>query len=99
MRSRITSLFRKRLRQLPKEARRDALKAYRLWKQDPFHSSLQFKEIVITKNKSLWSVRTELDHRALGTRPETDLMIWHGIGAHAEYDKLVETRRAKKKKL
>ena len=97
MRSRITRDFRKCYRTLPVEARRDALKAYRLWKADPFRLGLQFKEIEITKNKSLWSVRTELGYRALGTRPEADLVVWHWVGSHAGYDKLIDARRARKK--
>lgn len=97
MRSRLTSAFRKSYRQLPTDARRDALKAYRLWKQNAFHSSLQFKEIEIMKSKSFWSVRTELGYRALGTKPEDDLIVWHWVGSHAEYDKLIVARRAKKR--
>ena len=97
MRSHLTTAFRKAYRALPADARRDAQKAYRLWQKTPFHSSLQFKEIVITKTKSLWSVRTELDYRALGTRPEPDLIVWHWIGTHAEYDGLVTARRTRKR--
>jgi hypothetical protein len=97
MRSRITPAFRRCYRQLPADARRDARKAYRLWQQDAFHPSLQFKEIEITKNKSFWSVRTELGYRALGMKPEADVIVWHWVGPHAEYDRLIEARRAKKK--
>ncbi len=97
MRSQITDAFRKHFRRLPTDARRDALKAYRLWKQDPSRLSLQFKEIKITKTKSFWSVRTELGYRALGTRPEPDLVVWHWVGSHAEYDHLIQARRAQKK--
>ena len=73
------------------------MKAYRLWKADPFRLGLQFKESEITKNKSLWSVRTELGYRALATRPEPDLLVRHWVGSHAEYDKLIDARRARKK--
>ncbi len=99
MRSRITEAFRKCYRKLPPDARRDALKAYRIWKTDPFRLGLQFKEIEITKNKSLWSVRTELGYRALATRPEPDLLVWHWVGPHAEYDKPIDARRARKKQM
>jgi hypothetical protein len=50
-----------------------------------------------TQSKSFWSVRTELGYRALGLRPKPDLVVWHWIGPHAEYDKLIEARLAKKK--
>ncbi len=96
MRSETNDTFRKLYRKLPAEARRDALKAYRLWKNDPYHPSLHFKEIKISKSKSLWSVRTELGYRVLGKRPEADRVIWGWVGTHAEYDRLIEARRAKK---
>lgn len=99
MRSGTNDTFRRLYRKLPAEARRDALKAYRLWKINPHHQSLHFKEIKITKNKSLWSVRTELGFRALGKRPAADLVIWGWIGTHAEYDRLIDARRAKKSSL
>ena len=75
MRSQITDTFRKSSRRLPADARRDTQRAYRLWKQEPFHTHLHFKEIKITQTKSFWSVRTELGYRALGTRPEADLVV------------------------
>ena len=99
MRSRITDTFRKAYRRLPPDARRDAQRAYRFWQDDPFHGSLQFKEIKITPTKSFWSVRTELGYRALGTRPEPNVVVWHWIGTHAEYDTLINTRRARKKQM
>ena len=96
MRSQTTEAFRRCFRRLPLEVQRDALKAYRLWKQNPYHASFQFKEIEITQTKSLWSVRTKLGYRTLGTRPEPDLMVWHWIGPHADYDKLINSRPARK---
>jgi len=96
VRSQITEAFRRHSRQLPADAQRDALKAYRLWKNDPFQTGFQFKEIEITPSKRLWSVRTKLGYRTLGTRPEPDLLVWHWIGTHAEYDKLINVRRARK---
>lgn len=80
MRSSVTAQFCKALRLLPADVRWDARKAYRLWLYSPFHPSLQFKEIEITPTVSLWSVRTGLGYRAVGTRPEPDRIVWHWIG-------------------
>jgi hypothetical protein len=96
MRSEINDTFRRLYRKLPAAARRDALKSYHLWKSDPYHPSLHFKEIKISKSKSLWSVRTELGYRVLGKRPEPDKVIWGWIGTHAQYDYLIAARRARK---
>lgn len=53
-------------------------------KSDPRHSSLQFK-----RAGRYWSVRVGLHYRALGVDvPEGILWAW--IGAHAEYDRIVE---------
>jgi len=96
MRSQITSGFRRCLRGLPKAIQKEAIKAYRLWKRDPTHPSLNFEEIEVTGKKSLWSARVTLGYRVLGGKPEPDLVVWGWIGSHAEYDKLIEARRAKK---
>ncbi len=45
MKSRRTRRFRELLRTLPKDVRRQAYAAYRLFKRDPYHSSLQFKRV------------------------------------------------------
>jgi len=96
MRSGITPTFRKLLKRLPPDARKDAIKAYRLWKTNPYHPALHFKEIKIDKIRSVWSVRTELNYRALGIKPQADLIMWYWIGPHTEYDLLITSRRAKK---
>jgi hypothetical protein len=72
--------------QLPKEARELADKNFDLLKSDPYHPSLHFKKVDITRK--LWSVRIGLQYRALGIeKPDGILWIW--IGTHAEYNKLI----------
>jgi hypothetical protein len=87
MKSRRTKTFRELLRKLPNNVKRQAYSAYRLFKRDPHHSSLQFKQV--SHKKSLYSVRIGISYRALGLRETDDLIVWFWIGSHAEYDKLL----------
>ncbi len=85
MKSKVTPEFRKLLRALPNDVRKQARDAYRLFKRDPYHPSLQFKRII----DQLYSVRVGIKYRALGLRVGDDLIIWGWIGSHADYDKRV----------
>jgi mRNA-degrading endonuclease RelE of RelBE toxin-antitoxin system len=87
MRSKITPEFRKLLRALPNDVREQAYAAYLQFKRDPYHPSLQFKEL--NKRKKLYSVRIGIKYRALRTREKDDLIVWGWIGSHADYDKRV----------
>jgi hypothetical protein len=86
VKSRTTKVFRRCLTDLPPDIRRQAVKAYRLWKQDPRHPSLQFKQVHPTK--PIWSVRVALGWRALGVMKDRET-IWFWIGSHADYDRLI----------
>jgi plasmid maintenance system killer protein len=46
------------------EIKRGARKAYRLWKENPFHPSLHFK--CINDEEKIWSVRINRGYRAIG---------------------------------
>ncbi|MBZ0288027.1 MAG: hypothetical protein K8I30_10470 [Anaerolineae bacterium] len=87
MKSKRTRQFRDLLHGLPTDAKRQAYDAYRLFKRDPYHPSLQFKRVSL--RKPLYSVRIGMGHRALGMREEDDLIVWIWIGSHADYDKLI----------
>ena len=69
---------------LPETVRQQAESAYEIFKQDPWHPSLQYKQV----GPNTYSVRIGLHHRALGIRSETTI-VWYWIGTHAEYDKLI----------
>jgi mRNA-degrading endonuclease RelE of RelBE toxin-antitoxin system len=88
MKSKVTPEFRRLLRALPKEVRAQARNAYRLFKEDPYHSSLHFKPIT-GRVKNLYSARVGAKYRALGVRLEEDVILWLWIGTHAEYDKRI----------
>jgi hypothetical protein len=69
---------------LPQHIQANARAKFDLWKTEPFHSSLQFKEL----RPSLWSVRINDNYRALAWR-KGELVIWFWIGVHGEYDRII----------
>jgi mRNA-degrading endonuclease RelE of RelBE toxin-antitoxin system len=87
VKSSVTKTFRKRLNDLPESVREQATKAYALWKEDPYHSSLQFKRV--SQRQPIYSARVSLNYRVLGLL-ESDHIYWYWIGTHDEYDKLLK---------
>ena len=87
MTSRTTKRFRKLLEGLPRHVQKQAREAYVIWMRDPWHGSLQFKQIHATR--PIFSARIGLDWRAVCIRSE-DTAIWFFIGSHADYDKLIK---------
>ena len=73
-------------KELSPELRQQARVSYKLFKQNPYHPSLHFKQIHTTK--PIYSVRVGRSYRALGIR-KGDTITWFWIGSHAEYDKLI----------
>lgn len=63
MRSSRTKSFKKLFLALPQRIKETAKKNYELWQENPFHPSLEFKEI---KSRNIWSVRVGIGWRALG---------------------------------
>ena len=86
MNSHTTDKFRKAFAELPADIQKQARQAYRLFIENPNHSSLRFKSIHPTR--PIYSVRIGLDYRAVGVRDGNDI-IWYWIGSHAEYDRLI----------
>jgi hypothetical protein len=60
--------------------------AYQLFRRDPFHPSLRFKQI--HPSRPIYAARVGLAYRALAVR-ESDEVIWFWIGSHADYDDLL----------
>ena len=87
MTSHTTKAFRKRFAGLPKEIQKNAFKSYRIWRQNPNHPSLQFKQVHATL--PIFSVRVGLGWRTVGIR-KADALIWYWIGSHDEYDTLLK---------
>jgi hypothetical protein len=82
----ITAGFLDRLRRLPDPVRQQASRAYALWRADPRHPSLQFKQV--SQRQAIYSARVGLGYRALGLW-EGDTITWFWIGSHTEYDTLL----------
>jgi plasmid maintenance system killer protein len=87
MKSSATKTFRKRLMLLPSSTQEQAEKAYELWKEDPYHPSIQFKRV--NQRQGIYSVRINLNYRALGLL-DSDCIYWYWIGTHGEYDELLK---------
>ena len=85
MKSSATPRFWKAYAELPPEIREQARKAWRLWQENPRHSSLRFE-----KKGLYWSVRISRGWRALGGFHEGTL-YWFWIGPHDEYERLIRS--------
>ena len=88
MKSSVTKTFRKRLNQLPTSVQEQAEKAYELWREDPYHNSLQFKRV--SQRQPIYSARISLNYRVLGLLESGNHIYWFWIGAHDEYDDLLK---------
>ncbi len=86
MNSRTIEDFWSFYRSLPEQIRTQAQEAFRRFQVDPFHPSLNFKEV--NKVRHLWSARVSKGYRVLGYRDD-DTITWIWIGTHGEYDKLI----------
>jgi hypothetical protein len=85
IRSTTTPRFWASFNKLPVETQEQAVGRYRLFLENPFHPSLRLKQI-----GPIWSVRVSRGYRAVATR-EGDHFAWFWIGAHDEYDRILES--------
>ena len=85
MKSSTTRRFRKAYADLPEGVQRKARLAYQLFRESPYHPSLQFKKV---DEPDIYSVRVGLGYRALGIMDDSDI-VWFWIGSHSEYDKFI----------
>ena len=77
--------FDRHFKLMPAHIRELARKTYRLWRANPWHPSLQFKEWA----PGHWSVRVGRDYRALAVERPDGAYLWWWIGPHQTYDKLL----------
>ncbi|WIG61093.1 MAG: hypothetical protein OJF49_003841 [Ktedonobacterales bacterium] len=87
MKSRRTKQFQVRFLALPDRVRQQANNAYRLFKANPARPGLDFKQV--SKEGPTYSARIGIHYRALAVR-KSEHWLWFWIGAHAEYDKLLD---------
>ena len=88
MTSKTTNRFRKAYAQLPEHVQRRAREAYRLFRDNPSHPSLRFKQVHATL--PIYSARVGLGYRARAVRDD-DTVVWFWIGTHADYDRLIRS--------
>ena len=86
MKSKTTKQFRALLAKLPKEIRRQARHAYRLFRENANHPSLQFK--LVHRSEPIYSARINIDYRAVAI-VDREVAVWFWIGSHSDYDKLL----------
>ncbi len=72
---------------LPKQVRRRASKAYRLWQQNPEAPGLHFKRVGSTR--PVYSIRIGDDYRVLGLL-QGDTVTWFWVGRYDEYERLLK---------
>ena len=84
--SRTTRRFWEAFDALPARIRRDAIRAYRKFREDPYHPGLRFKKL--EGQDDIYSVRVTLGYRALGVMTGSRI-VWYWIGTHADYDRNV----------
>ena len=77
--------FKKLFAMLPAHIQALAVKNYSLWRDNPWHPSLNFEEL----EPGRWSVRIGRDYRALGKKQADGVIVWTWIGSHESYNKLI----------
>lgn len=89
MKSRTTRVFRELFAALPAHVQKQAREAYRLFRLDPHHPGLRFKQVL--SDPRTYSARVGIGYRVVGAF-DGDTIVWYWIGSHAEYDKLLAGR-------
>jgi hypothetical protein len=83
--SKTTLSFWKFFYKLPPDIQDLAKEKYVVWKNNPYHLSIQFKELY----NGDYSARINIKYRALATKKD-DIFYWYWIGSHADYDNLIK---------
>jgi len=86
VKSTATNPFYKLLANLPGHVQQQAREAYILFRDDPYHPSLHFKQV--HPSLPVYSVRIGRGYRALGKKYDNEI-TWFWIGSHGDYDKLI----------
>jgi mRNA-degrading endonuclease RelE of RelBE toxin-antitoxin system len=76
--------FWKLYKKLDANIQKQAVKAFHLWSENPFHPSLHFK--CINSDENIWSIRISLGYRAIGVI-QNENITWFWIGSHDQYER------------
>jgi hypothetical protein len=74
-------------KELPAEVQQRDKKNYTLWKSNPNHPSLDFKQA--HTRRAIYSMKVGMGWRVLGS-VEGEVVTWFWIGSHNHYDKLLK---------
>ncbi|MEA2017378.1 MAG: hypothetical protein U9N59_02925 [Campylobacterota bacterium] len=85
--SHINQQWKKLYKNIPKDIKELSKKQYKLFKENPYHSSLHFKRV--HSSKAIFSARINLNFRTLGVLHENTI-IWFWIGSHDEYERIIK---------
>ncbi len=80
MNSRTTRGFRELFSALRAQVKNQARDAYRLFRQNPAHPGLHFKQVIL--RPPTYSARVGIGYRVVGVL-DGDTMVWFWIGTHA----------------
>ena len=80
--------FRAQFSLLPTHIQELARKNFRLWKSDPWHPSINYKEV---KPRRM-SARVGDHYLVLGSKQPDGTIVWTWIGPHETYNKLLRQR-------
>jgi len=94
LKSRTNSAFRKLLAGLPQGVQEQAIAAYLLFSENPWHPSLHYKKVHPTR--PIMSVRVGGDYRAVGIQREAGAILWFWIGPHEQYETLLANLKYRK---
>jgi hypothetical protein len=83
VRNKRTKEFKKLFARLPMQVQQDAKDTYVLFRNNPYHRSLQFKRI--DPQDPVYSVRIGKNYRAVGWYEE-GIICWFWIGSHEGYN-------------
>lgn len=87
MKSHTTRGFRELFASLPARVKKQARQSYRLFRDNPAHPGLHFKQV--HADPPTYSARVGISYRVVGVL-ERDTIIWFWIGSHADYDRVIE---------
>lgn len=85
--SQLTEDFLATQSRLPSQVREQARRAYRIWRANPSHPGIRFKQV--HPSEPICSARIAIGWRALGLL-EGGTISWFWIGSHADYDAIVK---------
>jgi len=75
------------MEKLPEDVRKMAEKSYKLWRENPKHSTLRFKKI--HPSQPIYSFRVGIAYRTIGVDSGNGRLLWFWVGSFTEYAKAV----------